>query len=196
MRTITSRSRARSSSTGSGGSNSPTARVGPPPPSLHHTRAACQLSPRPAHGGWATPLSQPTPLARVPSLQAPLSCPSLRSHPPAARPLPEPRHPNIAVESFSLFKKNIKPEWEDQHNRTGAEWFCRKQFLPQQLVSGPATPRAPTATPTAPTPTYHAPRVGGMRSLDGGRSSHPTPPPPPRALVACRTISGRTWSWA
>ena len=31
------------------------------------------------------------------------------------------------IESFSLFKKNIKPEWEDPLNRTGAEWFCRKQ---------------------------------------------------------------------
>ena len=38
------------------------------------------------------------------------------------------------VESFSLFKKNIKPEWEDPMNRTGAEWFCRKMFPLQQLV--------------------------------------------------------------
>ena len=29
---------------------------------------------------------------------------------------------NRTVESFSLFKKNIKPEWEDPANRTGAEW--------------------------------------------------------------------------
>ena len=36
------------------------------------------------------------------------------------------------VESFSLFKKGIKPEWEDKMNRDGAEWFCRKAFpLPQ-----------------------------------------------------------------
>ena len=40
-----------------------------------------------------------------------------------------------SVESFSLFKKNIKPEWEDPMNRTGAEWFCRKTFPAQQLVS-------------------------------------------------------------
>ena len=38
------------------------------------------------------------------------------------------------VESFSLFKKNIKPEWEDAMNRTGAEWFCRKTFPMPQLV--------------------------------------------------------------
>jgi len=37
------------------------------------------------------------------------------------------------VESFSMFKKNIKPEWEDPQNRTGAEWFCRKMFPAQQL---------------------------------------------------------------
>jgi len=38
-----------------------------------------------------------------------------------------------SVESFSLFKKNIKPEWEDAMNRTGAEWFCRKMFPMPQL---------------------------------------------------------------
>ena len=42
------------------------------------------------------------------------------------------------VESFSLFKKGIKPEWEDAANRTGAEWFCRKTFPMPQLVSTPA----------------------------------------------------------
>ena len=41
------------------------------------------------------------------------------------------------VESFSLFKKNVKPEWEDAANRTGAEWFCRKTFPMPQLVSAP-----------------------------------------------------------
>ena len=39
-----------------------------------------------------------------------------------------------SVESFSLFKKNIKPEWEDPQNRSGAEWFCRKTFPGPQLV--------------------------------------------------------------
>jgi len=43
------------------------------------------------------------------------------------------RFSNRSVESFSLFKKNIKPEWEDPSNRSGAEWFCRKSFAPQQL---------------------------------------------------------------
>ena len=40
---------------------------------------------------------------------------------------------NRTVESFSLFKKNIKPEWEDPMNRSGAEWFCRKMFPGPQL---------------------------------------------------------------
>ena len=44
------------------------------------------------------------------------------------------RFKDRSVESFSLFKKNIKPEWEDPMNRTGAEWFCRKMFPLQQLV--------------------------------------------------------------
>ena len=44
------------------------------------------------------------------------------------------RFANRQVESFSLFKKNIKPEWEDPQNRSGAEWFCRKTFTSQQLV--------------------------------------------------------------
>lgn len=43
------------------------------------------------------------------------------------------RFANRSVESFSLFKKNIKPEWEDQANRAGAEWFCRRNFPMQQL---------------------------------------------------------------
>lgn len=47
---------------------------------------------------------------------------------------------NRTVEAFSLFKKDIKPEWEDPANRAGAEWFCRKQFPLQNLVSRP--PRA------------------------------------------------------
>ena len=50
------------------------------------------------------------------------------------------------VESFSLFKKGIKPEWEDAANRTGAEWFCRKTFPMPQLVSAPCC-SAPTEAP-------------------------------------------------
>lgn len=30
------------------------------------------------------------------------------------------------IESLSLFKAGIKPEWEDKANRTGGEWFVRK----------------------------------------------------------------------
>ena len=55
------------------------------------------------------------------------------------------------VESFSLFKKGIKPEWEDAANRTGAEWFCRKTFPMPQLVSAPFC----SAPAVAPMP--HAP---------------------------------------
>lgn len=44
------------------------------------------------------------------------------------------RFANRTVEAFSVFKKDIKPEWEDPANRAGAEWFCRKQFPLQQLV--------------------------------------------------------------
>jgi len=43
------------------------------------------------------------------------------------------RFANRSVESFSLFKKDIKPEWEDPMNRSGAEWFCRKMFPGPQL---------------------------------------------------------------
>jgi len=43
------------------------------------------------------------------------------------------KFPDRTVEAFSLFKKSIKPEWEDPANRTGAEWFCRKHFPQQQL---------------------------------------------------------------
>eukprot|EP00327_Prymnesium_parvum_P008521 CAMPEP_0182818768 /NCGR_PEP_ID=MMETSP0006_2-20121128/12208_1 /TAXON_ID=97485 /ORGANISM="Prymnesium parvum, Strain Texoma1" /LENGTH=193 /DNA_ID=CAMNT_0024945271 /DNA_START=206 /DNA_END=784 /DNA_ORIENTATION=+ len=43
------------------------------------------------------------------------------------------RFSNRIVESFSLFKKGIKPEWEDPANRAGAEWFCRRPFTPAQL---------------------------------------------------------------
>merc|ERR1712113_138786 len=44
------------------------------------------------------------------------------------------RFANRAIESFSFFKKNIMPKWEDTMNSGGAEWFCRKQFPMQQLV--------------------------------------------------------------
>lgn len=47
------------------------------------------------------------------------------------------RFKDRSVESFSLFKKNIKPEWEDAANRSGAEWFCRKMFPAPQLVRTP-----------------------------------------------------------
>ena len=37
------------------------------------------------------------------------------------------------VDAFSLFKKNIKPEWEDPANRAGAEWVVKKPFPMKQL---------------------------------------------------------------
>ena len=33
-----------------------------------------------------------------------------------------------AVESIQLFKKGIKPEWEDVANANGGEWTVRKPF--------------------------------------------------------------------
>ena len=38
-----------------------------------------------------------------------------------------------SVNSFSIFKKGIKPKWEDEANRGGGEWFCRKRMDPKQL---------------------------------------------------------------
>jgi hypothetical protein len=40
---------------------------------------------------------------------------------------------NRSVNSFSIFKKGIKPEWEDDANKGGGEWFCRKRMDPTQL---------------------------------------------------------------
>ena len=37
------------------------------------------------------------------------------------------------IEAFSIFKKGIRPEWEDTANRTGGELTCRKSFQPEQL---------------------------------------------------------------
>ena len=77
------------------------------------------------------------------------------------------------VESFSLFKKGVKPEWEDAANRTGAEWFCRKTFPMPQLVSAPGTPCCGTHVPRR-----HPCRQGSLAE--------------PRSPVARRIRSGRT----
>jgi len=61
------------------------------------------------------------------------------------------RFSNRIVESFSLFKKGIKPEWEDPANRAGAEWFCRRPFTPAQLVRH-ATLRAATLPSSSSSP--------------------------------------------
>ena len=37
---------------------------------------------------------------------------------------------NRTVTSFSVFKNDIRPEWEDPANSTGAEWFLRKRMSP------------------------------------------------------------------
>ena len=57
------------------------------------------------------------------------------------------RFANRTVESFSLFKKNIKPEWEDAANRAGAEWFCRRAFPMPQLVRSLLSPAFPLPAP-------------------------------------------------
>lgn len=43
------------------------------------------------------------------------------------------RFSDRSIESMSVFKKGIKPEWEDVANRSGAEWFCRKSMEPGKL---------------------------------------------------------------
>ena len=70
------------------------------------------------------------------------------------------RFKDRSVESFSLFKKNIKPEWEDPMNRSGAEWFCRKTFPGPQLVRPPPPP--------ARTPKKNA----RARAVRGGHPAH------------------------
>lgn len=35
---------------------------------------------------------------------------------------------NERIIAYSLFKKNIKPEWEDKVNINGAEWGCREEL--------------------------------------------------------------------
>ena len=37
------------------------------------------------------------------------------------------------IDAFSVFKKGIRPEWEDPMNRTGAEFTCRKTMQPERL---------------------------------------------------------------
>jgi len=37
------------------------------------------------------------------------------------------------IESLSLFKAGIKPEWEDKANRAGGEWFIRKALALSHL---------------------------------------------------------------
>ncbi|KAG5187279.1 eukaryotic translation initiation factor 4E-like 1 [Tribonema minus] len=34
------------------------------------------------------------------------------------------------IESFSIFKKGIRPEWEDPANARGGEWSCRERLQP------------------------------------------------------------------
>jgi len=38
---------------------------------------------------------------------------------------------NRTVQSFSVFKAGIKPEWEDSENSKGGEWFIRKRLNPE-----------------------------------------------------------------
>jgi hypothetical protein len=37
------------------------------------------------------------------------------------------------IDAFSVFKKGIRPEWEDPANRTGGEFTCRKTMQPEVL---------------------------------------------------------------
>lgn len=37
------------------------------------------------------------------------------------------------IDSFSIFKKGIKPEWEAPENAQGGEWQSRSKMAPQAL---------------------------------------------------------------
>lgn len=37
------------------------------------------------------------------------------------------------IDAFSVFKKGIRPEWEDPANLKGGEFTCRKSMMPEQL---------------------------------------------------------------
>lgn len=37
------------------------------------------------------------------------------------------------IEGYSLFKTGIRPEWEDEANKKGGEFFCRKTFSSKDL---------------------------------------------------------------
>lgn len=37
------------------------------------------------------------------------------------------------MEGYSLFKKGIRPEWEDEANKYGGEFFCRKTIEAKDL---------------------------------------------------------------
>ena len=43
------------------------------------------------------------------------------------------KYSNRTVNGYSLFKKGIRPEWEDRMNMTGGEYFCRMSMTPMQL---------------------------------------------------------------
>ena len=94
---------------------------------------------------------------------------------------------NRSVESFSLFKKGIKPEWEDAANRTGAEWFCRKMFPAPQLVSATsATRHAPPGSARERAPPCSR---AGARSGLSKRRRHARRPPDAQGSLRC---GGRT----
>ena len=38
-----------------------------------------------------------------------------------------------SIESFSLFKNNVEPSWEDDANIRGGEWWMRKPVQPANL---------------------------------------------------------------
>jgi hypothetical protein len=88
---------------------------------------------------------------------------------------------NRTVEAFSLFKKDIKPEWEDAANRAGAEWFCRKQFPLQNLVS--PTLRGPAEFPFAQSPQSSGHRLPCVQACSLCTCA---------AALSCRTSTGST----
>ena len=37
------------------------------------------------------------------------------------------------IESFSIFRAGVQPEWDDPSNKTGGEWYARRSLRPHEL---------------------------------------------------------------
>ena len=41
------------------------------------------------------------------------------------------------IESFSIFRAGVLPEWDDPSNKTGGEWYARRSLRPHELDAAP-----------------------------------------------------------